>query len=341
MTRRRTGRLGELRAHWKAWSGRLAFVLVAAIPGPVVWADDTASGEGASAPFRVAFSSSMFAEVNENDAGAATRVWAQMLGRDHGIPVDSAAKTLRGPKEIADAMQNNLVDSITMTTEEYWLLRKEISVDHFVVGVKRGSVTEEYVLVVHRDSGIERIEDLRSRSLVIFQNPRASLAQVWLETLLAEAKLGRPADLCVRLNFFNKLSRVILPVFFRQTDACLVTRSGFETMSELNPQVGRQLKVLASSPAVVPTVFCCRANQPSPYRDPILAQLGVVNSSPAGQQFLTLFQVDSLQQSPLSCLDSACELLDRHQQFCHAADVAGTAEPAAPSKPADDQVAMH
>ena len=33
---------------------------------------------------------------------------------------------------------------------------------------------------------------------------------------------------------------------------------GFKTMSELNPQVGRRLKVLASSAELVPTGFCFR-----------------------------------------------------------------------------------
>ncbi|MCK7505548.1 MAG: phosphate/phosphite/phosphonate ABC transporter substrate-binding protein [Desulfobacterales bacterium] len=34
---------------------------------------------------------------------------------------------------------------------------------------------------------------------------------------------------------------------FRQADACVVGRNSYETMVELNPQVGRELKVVASS----------------------------------------------------------------------------------------------
>jgi hypothetical protein len=41
-----------------------------------------------SPPFRIAFSSGLFTDVNENDAKAALRIWGQTLPREQGIEMD-------------------------------------------------------------------------------------------------------------------------------------------------------------------------------------------------------------------------------------------------------------
>ena len=318
-----TGRRGPPRAAWRAGLALLWAATSGAAPGGA--AVDEAQG---TAPLRVAFSSRMFVDVNENDAKAAMKVWAQTLGQERGIPVDSETKILAGPTAIAQAMRGDLIDAITMTADEYWAVRKEVPLGPFILGIKNGRTTEEYVLLVHRDSGIARLGELRGRSLIVFQSPKASLAPAWLETLLLQDGLSRTAEFWSQVTEASKLIRVILPVFFRQADACLLTREGFQTMSELNPQVGRQLKVLATSTAVVPIVFCFRGAYNSPDRDKLLASIDRIHETSAGRQTLTLFQSERLVAGPATSLDSACELLDRHRQLL---DAATSARPPAAS----------
>jgi ABC-type nitrate/sulfonate/bicarbonate transport system substrate-binding protein len=73
------------------------------------------------------------------------------------------------------------------------------------VGVFDEHLTEEYVLLVHRGSGIERIEDLRGRAIAFFLNQRMSLASVWLDTVLVKGGLERASShfskiYCERIN---------------------------------------------------------------------------------------------------------------------------------------------
>ena len=273
----------------------------------------------AIAPMRVAFSSNLFADVNEDDARASVMAWAQTLGREHGIPVDPATKIIAGTDAIVQALRDSSIDVVTMTTNEYWVVRREVPLGPFILGVVNGRTTEEYVLLVHRDSGITQLGELRKRSLVIYQNPRAGLSPVWLETLLLQSGLGRSTEFFSRTTETNKLTRVVLPVFFRQADACLLTRAGFQTMNELNPQVGQQLKVLAASAALVPIVFCFRGNYNSPDRDKLLDSIDRISETPAGRQTLMLFQSERLVKSPATALDSACELMDLHRRLLAAA----------------------
>lgn len=267
------------------------------------------------APFRIGFSSASFSEVNENDARAAVRVWAQALAKERGIPADPQSRTLKGVEEMAAALTNHLIDAVNLTAVEYWQLRRRVALDQCVVGVQGDSIHEEYLLLVHRDSGIERLGDLQGRSLAVLQSPRTALASMWLETLVLNGGFGVLSNFVSRVSFTPKTTKAVLPVFFRQVDACVVTKRGFETMVELNPQTGRQLKTLAISPSFVPFLFSFRADYTAPIRKKIVAEIGKWHTSPAGRQILTIFQIDRLEERPVSCLDPTLALLAAHQRL--------------------------
>jgi phosphonate transport system substrate-binding protein len=275
-----------------------------------------------TAPVRFAFSSRMFYEVNENDARAAMKVWGQTISAESGIPLDPAFPIISGTEAIAAEIRGKRIDAITLPTDEYWALRSMVPLGSIVLGSKEGQSTVQFVLLVRGDSGIERLADLRGHSLVVFQSPLTSLAPAWFEIELLQHQLGLAAHFWGRTTEATKLLRVILPVFFRQADACLVTLKGFETMSELNPQIGRQLKILARSEAVVPSLFCFRGDYLSPNREKIIREVSRVNETPAGMQTLALFQTERLFPSDPAALASSCALLDLHRRLCAEASAA-------------------
>jgi hypothetical protein len=263
----------------------------------------------------LAFSSSMFTEVKVDDARAAMKAWMLAVARERGIPIDPEPKVSDSLEELSRTMRSGVVEGFAGTAEECWRLSKEVKLDRLIVAIHGDRMTEEYVVLVHRDSGMEGVAALRGRSLLVLQNPRMSLATVWLDTLLIQKGLDPSAKSCSGVTSVNKLSQVVLPVFFRKSDACLVTRRGFETMSELNPQVGKLLRVLAVSPEVVPSAFAFRSDYASPFRDQMLIEMGRLRDSPAGQQILTLLQADRVEEKPISCMAGAFELLSTHQRL--------------------------
>jgi phosphonate transport system substrate-binding protein len=267
-------------------------------------------------PFRVAFSTSMFAEVNENDARAAVKIWGQTVAKERGIPTEAETRVLKGITELRQALRAGLVDGVAMTTVEYAQLKDEVRFDPIFVTVNAGRATEEYVLLVHEASKMSSLADLRGRRLGFHSNPRACLAQPWLDTLLVRNGFKPAAEFAGTITQNSKLPRAVLPVFFRQSDACVVTRSGFETMCELNPQLAQQLKVIATSPEVIPGLFCFRADYRPPFRDQLLANVCELHRNPAGQQMLTLFLSERIEERPASCLSATLELLAEHARLC-------------------------
>ncbi len=280
-------------------------------------------------PFRLGFTSSMFTEVNESDARAAMKVWIMTVAQERHIPVDPEPRLLRTVEEAAAAIRSDLVDGVGVVTPEYERLCQETKFDRFAVGSRGGSITDEYVLVVRPDSGRERLDQLQGCSLNVLQNPRMSLALVWLDTILLEGRAKRSIEFFGRVTTANKASRVALPVFFRQADACLMNRRSYELMGELNPQLHQQLRILAASPPFVASFFAFRADYVSPHRSQMLEEMARLDQSPAGQQILALTQADRIEDRPGSCLDNALALLAKHHRLTDAANGNGGSPPVA------------
>jgi phosphonate transport system substrate-binding protein len=266
-------------------------------------------------PIRFAFSSRMFTDVNENDARASVEAWALAIARERQVPMSTEPVILSDAAQLKQDLLNASIDGAAVTTEEYLSLGPELQSTNLFMSCIGGQFTEEYLLLVRADSGISDLGGLHGRKIILFDNPRASLAPLWLEVILSEKNLGTPADCFGQVLKAQKLVKVVLPVFFRQQDACIVTRRGFDTMCELNPQVRSQLRVVATSPMLVPAVGFIRRTYVSPLRDMMLAALNGLEKSAAGTQVLTLFQSDQLREAPATILNSARDLLEAHRRL--------------------------
>jgi ABC-type phosphate/phosphonate transport system substrate-binding protein len=261
--------------------------------------------------FCIGFSSAIFIDLNESDVKAAMKVWTETIAKEIGIPTDPTPLMLEGAAALDAALRNGRVASAAMTSAEYLAMNVELQTGTLILPVSGGGTTEEYLLIVHRDSPVQQVKDLAGRSLVRLENPRASLAPIWLDVLLALGGLRGEACFSAVTRTL-KASQAILQVFFRKIDACLVTRAGFEITNELNPQVGKQLRVLAASPEFVPQLYCFRPNYPPALRQKAVAAISKMHESRQGRQVLTTFKVDRLEEQSLDCLDSARELLATH-----------------------------
>ena len=148
------------------------------------------------------------------------------------------------------------MDAVGIAITEYRMLCREIRFEPIFVSSRSGCPTERYVLLVDSGGFVKSIGDLEGRNICFHKNSRNCLALQWLDTLLVSHGYPTATRLAGRIVRDTKLSQVVLPVFFRKADACVVTRKGFDTMCELNPQLAERLRVLAESREIVPYRFC-------------------------------------------------------------------------------------
>lgn len=284
----------------------IAIAAVCSLPLSRVVAADVAG----LAPFRVAFTSPMFTDVNENDARAAVKAWATTIAKERNIDVATDPQILPDAPSLDRVLSEKSVDAAGMTVLEYWQTGAAQRWAPILGAAIGGRVADVYYLLVHGDSDIQGIADLRGRTVLVHHNPRVSLAEFWLEDLLRSEQPSDPSGFFGRVSPVPKLSSVILPVFFRQADACVVTRWGFETLTELNPQIGRDLRVLVVSPELIATVFCLRADYDSPQRESLLTGLEELHLSASGRQVLTIFHSDRLERISPDALSNSLRLIE-------------------------------
>ncbi len=264
---------------------------------------------------RIFFSSRVLHGVQKDDARAAAKTWTQTVIRETGIRAEACSDVGTLDDAIA-AFRDKGTHAASIPTDDYFKLNEQMKTTHLFFPMNNNSEFEEYVLLVHADSGITNLSNLKGRTVTFLLHHRMTLADKWLELTLAKHALP-PANIffgSVRQEL--KPAKVVLPVFFRSVDACVITRRGFELMTEMNPQVGANSRVLIASPKLVPNVLCFNSRVPSPFGERVRDGIRALHLSIVGQQMLTTFQLDRIVDASPDRLKSTREFVDDYERTC-------------------------
>lgn len=262
----------------------------------------------------IGFTAAMMSEMNRNDAGAAVKVLADTLVRKRMIAAVPYTEIYDDLSLLRRALKTGDADIVSLRIDEYFALEAEGTLDPAFVGLRNRNWAEEYVLLVNRESGFQEAAELRSKRLITLSGRRTGLARTWLDTVLLGSNLPDSSQFFAEIKESNKVSRTVLPIYFRQGDACLVTSSGFATMVDLNPQVGKQLNVLCMSPPLLPSLICLRRDLDSSMKALVIDGLSSLHQDAAGQQALMLFTIDRLAPCTRQHIESATSIVAGSQQ---------------------------
>jgi len=265
---------------------------------------------------QIGYSSKLIKEVSIGDAQAAMELWTRELARDITIKVQPRPVVYDNLDSIIKAVKRREIALIALTTMDYLIIKDKVPLEPSIVAIRRGSfVGHELVLLVRRDQGITELDHLKGKRFVTFDGSLLEISYVWLNSLL------RYRHLPERHRFFGssaevkKAGQAVLQVFFRQADVCLVNRSAFEAMAELNPQVGKDLVVLFSSDKLLEAVFCLNKYLSSNAKKQVMEAAGRAHKSPVGKQVFTLFKIDNLTPFTPRLLDSTAALLEKNSRL--------------------------
>ena len=280
-------------------------------------ASQAAPGTAAAGPrteIRFAFSKSMFADVNETDARAAMKVYVQSIGDQNGVFVTREPTLLDGPEAVVLELERGNADVFALTTEEF-LAYEHLGLEGpFLLSDIRGRVTEECVLLARADEAILSLADLKGRRLILSRDLRNNLAALWFDVRCREHGLGPASRLLAEITSAEKPTQAVLPVFFGQADAALVTANSWEIMGEMNPQLRRTLRVVESSPPLIPALTCFRRNTSEAMKQQIIGAVELSSTKPAYRQLMALFKSDAVGIQPASILDETRKLVASAQR---------------------------
>ena len=254
-----------------------------------------------SETIRVAVLTDLVSDVNDNDVRAALSVWFESLARRAGLHVTTSI--LQSKPQLVEGLRDSKFDVIIVSTLEYpdvarYLDPNTMLFDKLIA--ETGGA--KYLLVVPIDSPIQNLAQLKGHDLLLYREGKGSLGRLWLEGMLKSSGLGTVDTFFRKTTPQTKVSRALLPVYFKQADACLVTEQGFRSAAELNPQLAAKSRIIATSPALVTGFGALHRNFTSDVRRKFLDAMSVIHATPEGQQALTLFHTRGLIVRDLSIL---------------------------------------
>lgn len=262
---------------------------------------------------RIGVSQASFGKVNPNDATAALKAWAAAFIREGNLKMTVQVEILKSVAEMRRAFEKDFVQALSVTSEEFVELGDRP--EYVFLNAKQDSCSWHYVVVTHREGNVNSLQGLKGQRLARHVSPITSPSLPWLETTLHDLHLGRASDVLSEIVEMDNPSKSVLRVFFRQSDACLITTQAFDLVCELNPQLHRQLRILASSPPYVSGLFYFRDSYASPHRARIEASILSLHTTPVGQQVLTVFQGTRMEKHPLSYFDDTRHLYERYAKL--------------------------
>ena len=252
-------------------------------------------------------------DVNPNDALAATQTWANNIRGATWEDTESMIfPDLEKTKELLD---NKRIEVVALATHEYIQNAANLAVQPSLAYVHGGEVDLEYILLVHKDSKIEKAEDLEGKRLALPNRGRYCLAPIWLDVYLMQNHLPGKAISLGERRIVNKASQAILPVFFGQMDAAVVVRSALNIAIALNPQIGNHLKILACSPRFVPIVVCLRESLTQTQKSGLIQRALRLHETPSGLQTFTVFKMDRIVSWQKNYETGVKHLMDEHEKL--------------------------
>ncbi|MCC6233582.1 MAG: PhnD/SsuA/transferrin family substrate-binding protein [Verrucomicrobiales bacterium] len=254
---------------------------------------------------RVIFREESFAGVNANDAAAAFKVLGQTVGRIRGYEVVPEVSVVGTESEYLAALKSGAFDLAVVDPWVYVQHQLEDVVRLDFAAEDGAGVHKQFVVLSRSDSGITNLASLAGRSLMTLRFLHADLGRRWLDTALLEAGWGSVASHLKEVETAIKPAGVVLPVFFGKRDVALVDAGNFRTMVELNPQVGKTVRPIQTSPPLPNVTVGTRAGpwESEAYRSAVVEAMGDLASTPAGRQVLVLFKIKALVPVPVGYLD--------------------------------------
>lgn len=221
------------------------------------------AGQKNKIPIRAGYLLKGITEVDQKDASAALAIWAEEICETYDF--DANAILYESPDRLIKDFISKKLDYIALQTIDYLEFEPVIQAPVEMANYRDNRPTIRYLLLVNADSGLKELAHLKNKRLVIKKDTR--MAKVFMDVNLMKAKLPRADCYFASIQEKNKENQLAYAVFFGQADACIMTQGGFAVMTELNPQMGRKLKVLASSPELVEVVGLFHKDYPPPYKE--------------------------------------------------------------------------
>lgn len=245
-------------------------------------------------PYRFIYSKELFFNTKTEDAIALTKIFTEKVKKQNGIEDEAEIVICNNDEEIIDATKTNF-DFVLTTTVTLVRLLKKGNVKPVLVNQTQGSYGFVYYLVTRKDNNINHLSDLKNRKLNILARSDGQTPSLWLEKILRDDKLPVKNKFFEKITFDYKPTNILLPVFFNKVEAAVITKESYDVMCELNPNIKKNLNILATSKTLLFGVLSFDTKSKNKEREKFIYDiLTTMHNDADGRQFLNLFSLDKI-----------------------------------------------
>jgi len=181
------------------------------------------------------------------------------------------------------------------------------------VGIAMDGKDYGTVLLVRDDKRIANVKDLAGKRLLMPEHDE--LAEMFLDTLTIKSTQHHYQKVFSSIHSKDKISSIVLALFFNQADAGVTFNEIFQLMVDLNPQIKNSVKILASFPTKSPNYGYFSNDYPKAVRDDIADIITGLNKQVRAQQILNDLRMASLIKCPVEALEPFDKLIREHQSL--------------------------
>lgn len=194
---------------------------------------------------------------------------ARSLSTSFAPPVDielpSPAGNLLGAEswnELSNTIQSGGAELFPLHGYEVVERARELNLKPLLLATRSGRWETRFVLLVSNTSGIQNLRDLENRTLLVHRDGCGNLVDYWLDTAIAVGT-GMQRQSFARYQTVTQAREAVLPVFFGEADACVVSVAAYQSVVAQNPvQIPARLTTLVKSKELPGQVVACRLNLP-------------------------------------------------------------------------------
>lgn len=252
------------------------------------------------------YSKSILPKVDYRDAIASIEIWNKEILADNYSEY---------------SLNNIFIESIDQVDEKYIIDKASFviltAIEYLTNHEKMKNVTPallsfdddglvgiEYVLLIHKNKGINSLKDLKNKTISFVDDYSNAAPHLWLDVQLLNEGLSTSDKFFKDVFTSSNANQAILKTFFGQIDACLVPNKLLNTTYILNPQLESDLKILQQSKPFIAGVFCTNNKVSESIKKDIIKSARIALNTDRGKQTALFFRTGELHEFKVEYLDN-------------------------------------
>lgn len=249
----------------------------------------------------IGYDATTMSKYSKKDTIIATDVWIKKMLENQSYEVE--LKYYQDMSEMGQDLENEKIDYVV----GYGLnFIKHSDISKLESAFSQGYLDgrgEHFVIVARKESGINVLSDISDNSVVAVDKGD-EIAKMYLRVKRYDVSKSD------NVNFLELESRnrAILKLFFKKADVAITTDRAFALLKELNPQIGKRIKVIDETKIQSSAFGFFRKSLSSQVKEDLLKTSQALIVSEYGKQILAIYKSETITKSKTESLSPIQEI---------------------------------